>query len=354
MKTLGRDGERRSLGWVRSGPDAANTGPRWKPTRRETRADAACDTGKADARTGVRGLRNAWGQGGNAGTDAAAGPAHFRVGVVPLSVRCVDVSAMRDFRALYAPCTLDGPPEDAIRIEVVRTRNGRSLRRRFEVWADGVQRFTVWRRDGVLPHIEWAINWQIALFLPRYFQIHAAVLEVNGEAVVFPADPGSGKTTLAAGLLARGWRYLSDEFALIDPDTLSVHPYPKALCVKEGSFPVLDLLGLGPRRRVYVKGKKGSVTFVAPEEFGPAAVGGPCPVRHILFCRFEPGRRASIRPISRAEAVIRLNRTSFNFLKFHGRGVALLADVTRRARCYELVSGAIDDTCDVVTRAVGG
>ncbi|MBK9234594.1 MAG: hypothetical protein IPO19_00450 [Rhodoferax sp.] len=35
--------------------------------------------------------------------------------------------------------------------------------------------------------------------------------------LVMPAIPGSGKSTLTAGLSLSGWRLLSDEFGALDP-----------------------------------------------------------------------------------------------------------------------------------------
>ncbi len=278
---------------------------------------------------------------------------HFRIGVVSVSVRSDYAPALRDLSRLYEGYELAEAPGDAIKIDIVRTRHGRSLRRRYEIWADGAMRFMVWQGNDVLPHVEWAINWQLMLYLPRFFEIHASVVEIDGEGVMFPAAPQSGKSTLALGLLSRGARYLSDEFALIDPETLRLHPYPKALCLKEGSFGVLDDLGLHrERRRVYVKGKKGRVAFVSPTRFGPERVGSPCPVRHILFCRYREGARPAVSSISRAEAVLRLNEQSFNFLKFRRRGVTLMSDLVRSATCYELTAGDIEPTCDLVESLV--
>jgi len=278
---------------------------------------------------------------------------HFQIGVVPISVRSDYAPALRDLGRLYEGDELAEAPDDAIRIDIVRTRHGRSLRRRYEIWADGAMRFMVWQGSDVLPHVEWAINWQLMLYLPRFFEIHASVVEIDGQGVMFPAAPQSGKSTLALGLLSRGARYLSDEFALIDPETLQLHPYPKALCLKEGSFGVLDDLGLHrERRRVYVKGKKGRVAFVSPTRFGRERVGIPCPVRHILFCRYRDGVRPSVSPISRAEAVLRLNEQSFNFLKFRRRGVTLMSDLVRSATCYELTAGDIEPTCELVETLV--
>ncbi len=283
------------------------------------------------------------------------GPFHFRIGAVSVSVRCVDVEAMREFRRLYAAYAQDEPVAGAIKVDVIRTRDGRSMRRRYEVWGDGVRRFTLWNSESIAPHIEWAINWQIMLFLPRFYLIHAGAIEIDGEGVIMPAAPGSGKTTLTAGLLGRGARYLSDEFAMIDPETLRLHPYPKALCIKEGSFEVLGELGVrASERPIFRKGKKGSVVLVRPDELGGEPVSAGCPVRHIIFCKYAEGTTPSIAPVSRADGVLRLVQQSFTFLKFRTLGVDLLSNLVRGARCYELASGPIEETRELVLRTVRG
>lgn len=284
-----------------------------------------------------------------------ASPRHFRIGDIPVSVQSVYAPAMRDFAALYSDFELSESPADAIRIEVIRSENRRVMRRRFEVWGDGEKRAEIWTTRSVLPHIESAINWQIMLYWPRLFQIHAGVVQRNGGGVIFPASPGSGKSTLTTGLVARGWRYLSDEFALIDPESLELRPYPKSICLKHGSFGVLKELGLHRRdRRVYYRSKKGRVVFISPREFGPAAVGEACPLNHIIFVRYQPNTSPSIRRITRADAVLRMTRESFNFMKFRSTGIDLLAKVVRQADCFELTAGGINETCDLVSHVVDG
>lgn len=277
---------------------------------------------------------------------------HFLIGVVPVTVRCPHGPTLRAFRDVYSQYQLDRPHPDAIRIDVVRASDRLRPWYRFEVWADGVRRYSFGRVKSMVPRIEWAINWQIMHYLPRYFELHAGVVEIDGEGVIFPAVSGSGKSTLVTALVSRGWRYLSDEFALIDPDSLLLHPYPKAICMKEGSFEMLASMGHAPaRRHTHVHRRKGSVTFIDPRRFGEVR-REPCPIRHVIFCRYDKDRPPTIRPISRADAVLRLHAQSFNFSKFKASGIRIMSDVVRQARCHELRSGAIDETCDLVSTTV--
>ncbi|MBB5848805.1 PqqD family peptide modification chaperone [Micrococcus endophyticus] len=82
---------------------------------------------------------------------------------------------------------------------------------------------------------------------------HAACLAApdTGAAIVLVAASGTGKTT-ATRRLGPHFAYLTDETAIIDPDSLAVTPYPKPLSVLEarGVRPKTqrgpDDLGLGP------------------------------------------------------------------------------------------------------------
>jgi len=86
------------------------------------------------------------------------------------------------------------------------------------------------------PLFEWGLNWCVSEHCHQYLIIHAAVIERAGRAMILPAPPGSGKSTLCAGLVARGWRLLSDELTLIDIDRRSVVPFPRPISLKNASI----------------------------------------------------------------------------------------------------------------------
>jgi HprK-related kinase A len=65
--------------------------------------------------------------------------------------------------------------------------------------------------------LEWGMNWTVAANEVQNVIIHSAVLAKGNKAILFPAPPDSGKSTLTAYLAHNGWRLLSDEMALIVP-----------------------------------------------------------------------------------------------------------------------------------------
>ena len=65
-----------------------------------------------------------------------------------------------------------------------------------------------------------------------YF-VHSAVLEIGDKALMIVAPSGTGKSTTSWALLHHGFRYLSDELAPINLDSMTVLPFPHALNLKK-------------------------------------------------------------------------------------------------------------------------
>ena len=53
---------------------------------------------------------------------------------------------------------------------------------------------------------------------------------------------GAGKSTLSALLGERGWRFLGDEFVLIDPDTGNIAPFPRPISLKNEAIAAIEAL----------------------------------------------------------------------------------------------------------------
>ena len=89
------------------------------------------------------------------------------------------------------------------------------------------------------PMMEWGLNWCISNYAHQYLILHSAVVEKNGFAAILPAPPGSGKSTLCAGLVSRGWRLLSDELGLISLEHLDLVPLARPVNLKNESIEII-------------------------------------------------------------------------------------------------------------------
>lgn len=284
----------------------------------------------------------------------SGGYVHRRIGAVDVSLRSDLSEVAEDFAALYDG---GGEPEAetdrTIRMEVRRAGRSRLGRSIYVIRGDGQDIGRQRRREEVLPFLEWGINWRVILGREEFLQIHSATLAYRGCGFLFAGTSGAGKSTLAAALMARGWHYLCDELALIHPDTLCVHPFPKALCIKSGSFDLVRKMNLPfAGRRHYVKGLKGRVAYVNPLEAGVGTIATPVPVRFVIFPRYERGSAPGLFPISRARAVFMLACGALNRNVFGPRTVPILNKMTQDIQCYGLRTGSLDETCDLIESLV--
>jgi HprK-related kinase A len=133
---------------------------------------------------------------------------------------------------------------------------------------DGEQPFQPFAASHAMPLFEWGLNWCIARQGQQNLMLHAAVLERRGKALILPAVPGSGKSTLCAALAQRGWRFLSDEFCMIRPLDGQILPIPRPTPLKNKSIAVIKNFApqvfIGP---LFPNTRKGTIGHLrAPSE----------------------------------------------------------------------------------------
>jgi HprK-related kinase A len=170
---------------------------------------------------------------------------------------------------------------------------------------------------------EMAMNLQMALAERRFLLLHAASVEKDGRAVILTGESGAGKSTLSAILAESGWRFMGDEFALLEPETGLLHPFPRPISLKNGAIAVMetrvDAARFGPR----IEGTpKGIIRHLVPPAAALARMAEPARPVLILFPRF--GAERAVRPVGRAEAFMRLTQASTNYVALGGRGFAAL------------------------------
>lgn len=275
-------------------------------------------------------------------------PFRFHIGPVELDVRSSDSDAAEDFAVLYRRWRQAAPGDErVIQMEIKTVGRTPWGAKRYAVVGDGDKLFDKLRPAELLPYLEWGINYQVIATRTEYLQLHAATLAYAGQGVMLVGQSGCGKSTLTAALAARGWGYLSDEFALIDPDTLRLHPFPKALCIKAGSFDLVQSLGLPLwRRRPYIKAFKGRVAYVSPHDVNTEA--GSFPIRLIVFPRYTGGGRTTLHQVPRGQTAFSLAANAFNRHVCGDRIVSILGDIANEAQCVALELDGVEKPVDLL------
>ncbi|NNM27658.1 MAG: hypothetical protein HKO59_17050 [Phycisphaerales bacterium] len=290
---------------------------------------------------------------------SAAEPAdrchQFAIGDIGVAVRTPVPHALDDFSSLYDTCRRErGVSGKLIHMEVRRHSKGPIGRRQYDIVGDGEVLSTARTSAEILPHLEWGINRRVIATRSEFVQLHAATLVRGGRGVIIAGPSGAGKSTLTAGLIARGWQYLSDEFALIHARTGMLHPFPRAVSVKAGSFPIVERLGLPLfRKRPYVRDLKGPLGYIRPADVGRNVVAEPAPPRLVVLPRYTGHDTVRTREIPRARAAFRLAGQMLNREMYDARVVPILARVMAEARCYALECGPLDAACDRVESLLG-
>ena len=68
------------------------------------------------------------------------------------------------------------------------------------------------------------------------FVLHAGLLSRDGHAIALTAPTGTGKSTLTAALHLSGWRLLSDDAAILDPEALTARAVNRRLVLLSDSL----------------------------------------------------------------------------------------------------------------------
>ena len=246
------------------------------------------------------------------------GPVGFRVG----SVWPGPVEALRRLYAEYP--THEGPTDFTVRLEPET------------FWRRWARPSVAIRGDYMLPDAaplpldfgllaaEMGMNLQMALGQRRWLLLHAASVEKDGRALILTGESGAGKSTLAALLGERGWRLMGDEFALLDPATGDLFPFPRAISLKNGAIAVMER-EVGPDRfGPRLDGTpKGSIRHLRPNEAAIAGMAQSARPALILFPRF--GNQAAARGVGQAEVFMRLTQASTNYVALGRAGFDALS-----------------------------
>jgi len=263
---------------------------------------------------------------------------HLETGPFILTIR-TDLSEIADgLRILYADFPLADKDNFAdFQVEVTRPRSLRRwLRPQVIIYVDGEKPSLPLPLDQTFAAFEGCLNWCIYTYAHQYFIIHAAALERAGRAVILPAPPGSGKSTLCAALVNRGWRLLTDELTLIDPESHAIIPIARPISLKNESIEVIRHFApqtvFGPLSPNTIKG---TIAHVRPPAESVAQARESCTPTWCVFPRFRADARlaAGFRP--KGQAFMHIAGSSVNYTLFGARGFTVLSEIMDGLSCYE-------------------
>lgn len=227
----------------------------------------------------------------------------------------------------------------------------RSIRPQVTFYFDCATPFKPLPLAQAFPMFEWGLNWCISNHAHGYLIIHAAVVEKDGRAAIMPAPPGSGKSTLCAALIHRGWRLLSDELALIRLSDAKLIPCPRPVSLKNASIDIIKHYEPSAAfSRTVSDTIKGTVAHMqAPKE----SIERGHEVAHaawVIFPRYDAHATARLENIGRARAFMRVADNSFNYSLLGKCGFDALTKFIDECTCYDFTYSALNDAIDIFER----
>ena len=228
---------------------------------------------------------------------------------------------------------------------------------RHHVSADGrrivsaLPRLAAWRWQRLF----YAQTLPLAAALQGLDLFHASAVVRRGRAIAFVADSGTGKTSLAAQLVARGSELLTDDVLALDAENGDVRAHPGA---RMASIAPHEYRALGPagRRRLGSPIGRSDKLHVAVEPH-PA----PVPLAAIYFLRRRgDATRASVRAPAAVDPRALLASSFLLYMRSPERLLTHLEVCARLARsvpAYELLlpgNGTAADAAAAVEHHGGG
>ena len=240
----------------------------------------------------------------------------------------------------------------------VAVEQPRNLRRWFHPQAnfiyDGLSHFHPLPAVQAFPMFEWGLNWCVSSRVHTYLILHAAVIEKNGCAAILPAPPGSGKSTLCAALVSRGWRLLSDELALIRPADALLAPLPRPISLKNESIAVMRAYQPGAVLSAPVPDTtKGTVAHLKAPADSIARAQELARPAWIVFPKSSAGAALSLAPIAPARAFMRVAENGFNYSVMGQQGFDTLCAVIGQSQCFDFTYSVLDEAIAAFDRLAG-
>lgn len=160
---------------------------------------------------------------------------------------------------------------------------------------------------------EMAMNLQMALGWRRHLLLHASAVEKDGKALIMTGASGSGKSTLAAMLGHKGWRFMGDEFVLINLVNGEAVPFPRLISLKNEAIGAMQASALDGRFGPLMTGTpKGDIRHLVPPADAITAMAVPATPALLLFPSF--GYDPTVREIGASEVFMRLTQASTNYV----------------------------------------
>lgn len=178
--------------------------------------------------------------------------------------------------------------------------------------------------------------------------LHAAGVSSAGRGLLIPGATRSGKSTLAAWLLHIGLDYLSDEMVFIPTGTSQLEGYPRPVCLKPNSWPVLEgIFDPSPARDHALHTSWADI--VPPAMLGKGQVIQAAQLDRLIFPHYQEQSEGLVERLSKAQAGLALMECLVNGRNLPEHGFAEIVRLVQVAPAYRLIYSDFTQIEPIVT-----
>jgi HprK-related kinase A len=205
--------------------------------------------------------------------------------------------------------------------------------------------------DQALAVFESLLNFSIYATIYHFLILHAASIERAGYTAILPAPPGSGKSTLCAALVSRGWRLLTDELTLVSPSTGLISPMARPISLKNASIDVMQRFAAKETFSPKVYNTiKGTIAYMRAPSESVARMHETAVPTWMIFPKYQAEAATSVKLLPKGAAFIRLSSGLVNYSILGALGFEALTQLLERTVCYEIIYSDLDEAMDWFNR----
>lgn len=275
----------------------------------------------------------------------------FQIGPFNISLKSEIPSIIQHLQILYSSYPLLS--ENEIIDFHVRLQSPKGIRRWYRPQVnfsfDGHIPFLPLPQDQAPAMFEWGLNWCIANHAHQYLILHSAVVERNDHALVFPGMPGSGKSTLSAALICKGWRLLSDEMGLISTTDKRFYPIPRPVSLKNESIEVISKFSKLAKFGISTfDTAKGTIAHMLPPDLSVVEAEKQAEPSKIIFPKYQKNAKTELTPLLKSRAFLKVAENSFNYNVIGKKGFLVLSEVIENSECFEFKYSKLNEALDIM------
>jgi len=172
----------------------------------------------------------------------------------------------------------------------------------------------------------------------RFATFHAGAVSLAQHGIMLPGPQRCGKSTLTLGLLLRGGRYLSEDVAVLEHESLQLMPCGGGVSLRpDGVTKYPELMGRWTPIPSKCDGDPyEQVAFTSPDLLG-APFADCCPLTMIVFPSYDTcARPARMEALTPAQAVLRLLQSCIDLGANMDRGLDIVIAIAEKAESYSL------------------